>query len=145
MEIHISSSDEFLAPQKKYLTTEDFIGNMFPFRFYIDTEKMHAGNNYATITFSNDIQREEFQVWVSSDSLEVRKERTLKQFQQLRMELIQAYVDYRLNKIVSSEWVHTILSVVERYEKIHPQNEWSILLKAYAYMLNNQNYSNISL
>ena len=39
LEIRISSTDEFLVPQKKYLTTEDFIGNMYPFRFYIDTEK----------------------------------------------------------------------------------------------------------
>ena len=139
LEIRISSSDEFLVPQKKYLTTEDFIGNMYPFRFYIDTEKMHAGNNYATITFSNDVQTEYFTIWVSADSLEVRKERTYREFQAIRTELIQNYIDYRLKKIVTGEWTKNTLALAERYEQIHPRNEWSILLKAYAYLMNKQN------
>ena len=37
LEIRITASEEFLVPQKRYVTDSEFIGNTYPFSFYIDT------------------------------------------------------------------------------------------------------------
>ncbi len=101
LNIRISSSSAFLVPQKRYLTDSDFIGSSYPFSFYIDLQKMHAGNNYGSICFENDVQKEEIQVWVSSQSMDVPREHKCQKLQSILYQLTQCYIDYRLKKIVT--------------------------------------------
>ncbi len=138
LEIRVSSSAEFLVPQKYCLTDSDFIGSSCQFAFTINTAKMHAGNNFASIYFENDVQKEEFQVWVSADSLEGGKDRTYQQVQRVKFLLTACYVEYRLNKIVTGEWTKQTLALIGQLEKLKLEDEWHMLFKAYALQQNKQ-------
>lgn len=138
LEVRIWATDAFLVPQKQYLTDRDFMGSGFVFTFYIDTAKMHAGNNYGSIFFENDIQREELRVWASADSIEVPKERKCQKLQSIVFQLTQCYIDYRLKKIVTGEWTKKTLSLIKQIEDLKSDDEWHMLFKAYVLIKNKQ-------
>lgn len=138
LEIRIWASEEFLVPQKRYVTDQDFIGSSYPFSFYIDTEKMHAGNNFGSIYFENDAQKEELQVWASSDSIEVRRERMVQGLQRATYLLTKCYILFRLKKLVTGEWTKQTLALIQRMEEFKPNDPWYLLFKAYALQRNKQ-------
>ncbi len=138
LEIRISSSDAFLVPQKRFLTDQDFAGNSYPFTFYIDKENMHAGNNFGCIYFENDVQKEEFHVWASADSIKIRKERKVQALQRATCLLTRCYINYRLKKIVTGEWTKQTLALIKRLEELKPDDSWYMLFKAYALLRNKQ-------
>ncbi len=138
LEIRITASEEFLVPQKRYVTDSEFIGNTYPFSFYIDTEKMHAGNNYGSIYFENDVQKEELKVWASADSIDVRKERTVQGLQRATYLLTRCYIHFRLKKLVTGEWTKQTLALIQRMEEFKPNDPWYLLFKAYALQRNKQ-------
>lgn len=138
LEIRVETDEAFIVPQKRYLTDEDFIGSTYPFSFYIDTEQMHAGNNFGTIYFENDIQKEEVQVWASADSIHVRKQRTVQGLQRATYLLTKSYIHFRLKKIVTGEWTRQTLALIQRMEEFQPDDPWYLLFKAYALQRNKQ-------
>ncbi len=138
LEIRISTNEEFIVPQKRYVTDADFIGSTYPLSFYIDTEQMHAGNNFGSIFLENDVQKEEFQVWASADSIEVRKERTVQGLQRATYLLTKSYINFRLKKIVTGEWTKQTLALIQRMEEFKPNDPWYLLFKAYALQRNKQ-------
>ena len=54
--IEISSDARFLRPEKRILGTDEFAGSTYDLNFILDTNLMHAGNNYARLTISTGIQ-----------------------------------------------------------------------------------------
>ncbi len=138
LEIRVIASGDFLVPQKRILTDQDFIGSSYPFTFYIDKENMHAGNNFGCIYFENDVQKEEFHVWASTDSIKVRKERKVQALQRATCLLTRCYINYRLKKIVTGEWTKQTLALIKRLEELKPDDPWYMLFKAYALMRNKQ-------
>lgn len=138
LEIRVETDEAFIVPQKRYLTDADFIGSTYPFSFYIDTEQMHAGNNFGTIYFENDVQKEEFQVWASADSIRVRKQRTVQGLQRATYLLTKSYIHFRLKKLVTGEWTRQTLELIRRMEEFQPDDPWYLLFKAYALQRNKQ-------
>lgn len=138
LEIRVSASGEFLVPQKRYITGADFIGSSYPFTYYIDAEKMHPGNNYGTICFENDTQKEEYQVWASAGPKKGQGDKKYYGLQQAMLELTQCYIDYRLKKSVTGEWTKQTLELIQKMEGLKPDDEWYLLLKAYALLRNKQ-------
>lgn len=138
LEIRVYSSEEFLVPQKRLLTGADFMGSSLPFLFYVDAEKMHGGNNYGCIYFENDVQKEEYRVWASVDSLKEKKERTYMEIQRARHALVKCYIEYRLRKMVTGEWTKQTVSLLEKLEEYGEADEWNLLFRAYALQCNRQ-------
>lgn len=138
LEIRVSTEDEFLVPQKRCLTDQDFMGAACPFSFYIDTEKMHGGNNFGCILFENDVQKEELYVWACADSIDVRKERRVQGLQRATYLLTRCYINFRLKKIVTGEWTKQTLALIQRMEEFKPNDPWYLLFQAYALQRNKQ-------
>lgn len=138
LEIRIFASEEFIVPQKRYLTDGDFMTNSYPFTYYIDTEKMHAGYNYGCIYFENDVQKEEYQIQVTAASEDTLKEQGHRVLKRATFLLTQCYINYRLKKIVTGEWTKQTLELLKRMEERKPDNEWYLLFQAYALLCNKQ-------
>jgi len=45
LEVHISSDADFIRLSEEKITTEDFLGSSYLYKYLIDYDKMHAGNN----------------------------------------------------------------------------------------------------
>lgn len=53
MELAITSDAAFVQPAQTQITSENFLGSTFVLKYIVDYDRMHAGNNYAKITFSS--------------------------------------------------------------------------------------------
>ena len=53
LELAITSDAAFVQPAQTQITSEDFLGSTFVLKYIVDYDRMHAGNNYAKITFSS--------------------------------------------------------------------------------------------
>lgn len=141
LEIRVTASEEFLVPQRQFLTNEDFMGESLSFAFYIDTEKMHEGRNFAFLRFENDIQQLEFHVLAVVEKRN-RKEKeagdAAKKLKQAQAALLQCYVDYRVKRIVTGEWTRQTAELLDQIWEIQPEDEWNLLFKAYALQRNKQ-------
>lgn len=51
VDVSVTSDAEFLVPEKKRLTDEDFVGSTLSFAYYMDERAMHAGKNYGQLCF----------------------------------------------------------------------------------------------
>ena len=52
IEISVESDSDFVTVEKEYITSDFFLGSTMLLNYYIHKNRMHAGKNYARITFS---------------------------------------------------------------------------------------------
>ena len=84
------------------------------------------------------MQKEEYQVWASADSIQVRKERTVQGLQRATYLLTKSYINFRLKKIVTGEWTKQTLALIQRMQEFQPNDPWYLLFQAYALQRNKQ-------
>lgn len=114
--IEISSDARFLRPEKRILGTDEFAGSTYDLDFILDTNLMHAGNNYARLTISTGIQ---------TLAIEIKAQRAGKAASAkgyhickiMRKELESLYVSFRLKKIDLTTWVERSVSVINSYRR----------------------------
>lgn len=76
MPVNVRVDGEFIHITKDFFSTDDFVGNLFDFSYYIHPEKCHAGNNYGSITFESPYESITYEVLVAQhkDHLEERRD-----------------------------------------------------------------------
>jgi len=65
--IDVNVEGDFLAVDKKSITSSDFVGSNYEFRYYVNVEKLHAGHNYGVIEFVTKTQKLRFEISVKCD------------------------------------------------------------------------------
>lgn len=115
-EITASSDARFLRIEKKTFTTEDFAGSVYELNVVLDTNLMHAGNNYARLTLTAGCQS------VGVEVTARRAERAgaghgYHTCKIMRKELEALYVRFRLKKIDLATWVERSTSVIGSYKR----------------------------
>ncbi len=135
----VSCDADFVLPEKDMLTTDDFNGDHLQFRYRIYPERMHAGKNYARLTFSNFLQQETFEITATKCTvidLE-REDRHLQKIEDLK--LLRDYEQFLAGGMVLGEWAKRTTTVLRRRREQGESPGMDALWCAYAYMLNKQN------
>lgn len=116
LRMDISSDCRFLRPEKKVVTTDEFVGNQYVLDYIIDTNFLHAGRNYGRIKVSTCYQTLCFEVLVVKD---VKKEemRELRVQKLMRRKLESLYVDFRLKRIEMQSWIDRSQNVISSYKR----------------------------
>lgn len=139
LSIDVMTDSEFIRLSKKQVTTEDFIGNTYPYEFYIDYDKLHAGHNYGRITFVGVYQSLSIEVTASKSYVCDRKAREdradIKECQVGIMELYQAY---RLKRIVTGVWANETIEILNHLHAMVPDEAMYLLMKAQVLIINRQ-------
>ena len=111
--LYIECSGEFLFTEKDVLTDDDFLGNYCSLPVFVDGSKCRKGRSFGEIclynfhvllTVSVTVQRE--------DGAAVRRAQ-LKQ-KQVRVQLMNSYLDFRNKKINAAGWLKESGTLVER-------------------------------
>ena len=137
LEIEVSSDEAFLVPEKNKITSEDFLGSVCPFSYFIDETKLHSGKNYARLSFTNIHQSEEILFCVSREKKE-KGESKLHKLHEYQMQLIQLYLAYRLKRIVTGEWARESEKLLKKMQELQPDNSWYPLYLAQVLFMNKQ-------
>ena len=114
--ITITSDSRFLRPEKKQLSTLDFVGDSCVLGYIIDTNFLHAGINMGRLSISTSYGTLYLEVTVDlgRGSEDERSARVRKLMQKKMLTL---YMDLRLKKIEMSTWVERSLSVINSYKR----------------------------
>lgn len=142
MAMEMSSDEAFAEPVKRVITTEDFVGNKAVAEYVIRREKLHAGKNYARLTFENQFQKESMEICVMVEEKETMEEaeknRTYLEVQKRRAALADYYVSFRLHQMVTGAWAKKSCEELDFLMNIEPENQWCALYKAQVLMVNRQ-------
>ncbi len=115
-QIEILSDALFLRPEKKTITTDEFAGSTYDLKLVLDTNLMHAGNNYARILLKSGCRTSEIRVAArraghtgANRGYHIRKI--------MRKELESLYVRFRLKKTDLTTWAERSISVINSYKR----------------------------
>ncbi|MCC8102014.1 MAG: DUF5717 family protein [Clostridiales bacterium] len=114
--ISVESDALFVRPEKTLFSTDEFAGSTFDLNLVLDTNLMHAGNNYAWLTLTTGSQRIRIAVtakkkpkWTKDRQAHIRKI--------MMKNLEELYVSFRLQKIDLPTWTERSISVLNSYKR----------------------------
>lgn len=141
VEIRITSDADFICLEKEVITSDLFLGSVYPLEFYIDSSRMHDGKNYGKITVSSVYESCEIEVMASTE--EKHGLPTIEQTYRLNKKkalsrIVELYIQYRLSQIVTGIWVKETVEILDSLSVIEPNEMMYPLMKAQCLILNKQ-------
>lgn len=140
--IEMSSDAEFAVPVKRVITSEEFVGSHAAAEYVILKDKLHAGKNYARLTFENMFQKETLEICVIQEGEpgeeQREKRRVHTEIQKHRVKLLKDYTDFRLHRMVTGIWAKHTCEELDFLINLEPDNSWYELYKAQALLANRQ-------
>ena len=138
IEIKASCDADFIRLPKTKIRTEDFIGSTYPFDFFIEADKLHAGKNYACIQLSSVYETVEIEVMADArEKQEERLEETL-EIKECLAGIMELYQAYRLKRIVTGVWANETVSILDHLHALEPEEPMHRLMKAQCLIINRQ-------
>lgn len=137
LSIQVSSDAEFLEPVREKLTTEDFIGSICPFDFFITYDKLHAGVNYGRLTFSSAYQTITVTVTVRNGARD-KEDHSRAEIRECKVGIMELYQAYRLKRIVTGVWANETIEILDHLHALEPDEPLYMLMKAQALIINRQ-------
>ena len=114
--IKVEADGRFLRPEKKLITTDEFVGSTFDLNIVIDTNLMHGGRNYGRIKLSTCYQTIYIQVTArKAGKPAAQKQGHICKIMQKKLESL--YVGFRLKKIDVQTWIDRSVSVINSYRR----------------------------
>ena len=130
LEIHISSDAQFLRPEKKTLTTEEFAGGSCEAGLIIDSNFLHAGKNYGRVTIRTSYKTMELEV--RADRIDDGEARRLHRVRCLmRKKALNLYLDYRAGRVDLHNWASRTDSVLNAYRRAQGRDVYADLFSIF--------------
>ncbi|MCM1175433.1 MAG: DUF5717 family protein [Blautia sp.] len=133
--LRVETEGDFLKVDEKLVTEDAFLGNLYRLYYYIQDEKLHAGNNYGCIRLIS------FEKTVTVPVTVIRRAEIGRKLSEMRreqkrvtMQLIQNYQAYRLKKISARRWMKESGGLVERLKEVDGSDISAKLFQAQLFM-----------
>ncbi len=138
LEISIRSDAPFLRPEKRRITTDDFVGDTWPLEFIIDRNFLHAGRNYGRIEIRSCYQTIYLEVQVNARvrSGELWREERVQKI--MRSKLLGLYEDLRLGRIEMQAWIDRSVNVLSSYRRSGGKDTFADLFLVQLYFADNK-------
>ena len=140
VELTLSVDADFIRLEETHVTSEDFLGSIWQCRYFVDYDRMHAGNNSARITVSSVYETRTVEIYAHKG---VSQEPTQQQQNRLKIKtgqakLVKLYEDYRLKKMVTGVWSVQSAELLDQLHALLPEEPMYLLMKAQALVINRQ-------
>lgn len=117
--LHIFVEGDFLTTEKEYLTDDEFLGNHCNLSVYIYSQKLHKGTNYGAIRFVHAYGELLVPIMVTQPILEKNMIHIQKE---LNTVLVNNYMEFRMKKVNTSNWIANTEQVVSKLIKCDDKN-----------------------
>ncbi|MDD7643001.1 MAG: DUF5717 family protein [bacterium] len=138
-QIDVSSDADFVSVEKERITTDDFNGDRMQLRYRIHTDRMHAGKNYARLTFSNLLQQASLEITASKRAILDLEREDRKRITAENLQLMRDYERMLSGAMVTGEWAKRATTVLRRRRERGEASDMDTLWCAYAFLTNRQN------
>ncbi len=101
----IRTEGEFLQVEEDEITESSFLGNSYRLYYYVNHEKLHAGNNYGCITLVLDHGDIRIPVTVIRRRVGRREQEWYREKKELTVDLMEYYQSFRFKKISARTWM----------------------------------------
>ncbi|QFJ55715.1 DUF5717 family protein [Pseudobutyrivibrio xylanivorans] len=138
IDIEVTCDADFVSVEKEHITGDFFLGSIFNMSYYIHKDKMHAGLNYAKISFDYRDMHKEITILATADKEGTTLESD-KYFQNRKvLKAFRLYEDFRLRRVSTGDWCKQSLEIVTSFDEDSVNDNFLLLLKAFLYVTNNQ-------
>lgn len=138
LEILATADADFVRVENKKIRSEDFIGSIYNFEFFIDPEKLHAGKNYCAIRLSSVYETVTIEI-VASLLPQVEEEAQIGlQKKECLAGIMELYQAYRLKRIVTGVWANETIEILNHLHALEPEEPMHQLMKAQCLIINRQ-------
>lgn len=114
--VSVESDALFVRPERTLFSTDDFAGSTYDLNLVLDTNLMHAGNNFARLTLKAGRQTLTVTVAVRKKP-QLHKDRQYHIRKIMMKKLENLYVSFRLQKTDTSSWIEHSVSVINSYKR----------------------------
>lgn len=130
VDIILSSSAPFLKLERSYLNYADFLGNTHKIVLYINSEKLHEGRNYGTVSIHSPYQEITVNITARRHAHADTHRFERRERKALMARLVRAYISFRMKKTAVNTWVRESMKIVERLNALDEKNPLSRLFQA---------------
>lgn len=117
--LRIETEGDFIEIHEKDVSENDFVGNLYRLHYYIQDDKLHAGNNYGCIRLISFERTVTVPITVVCHMGEKRRIYGFhKEKKRITMQLLQYYQAFRLKKISTKTWMEETGKLIERLKEI---------------------------
>lgn len=128
--VKVSCDNPCIKPETDYIDEDKFAGSKFELRFFVDSGKLHAGKNYARISFASSTQTLYTDILlVTEESSYKRNEKTL-EIQKNFAFLVESYLSFRVKKINLAQWTKQSLMAIEKIRAVDDEDNYYKLVHA---------------
>ncbi|MDD6038450.1 MAG: DUF5717 family protein [bacterium] len=138
IDIKVSCDNPFVELEKERITSDDFHGRSLTYRYQIHPHRMHAGKNFAQITFENHNQRETFTIEASTASVADLDREERMRLTREDLYLAEYYEQFLAGEIVLGEWANQTTKLLTGRREKQEHTDMDALWCAYAYTMNHQ-------
>lgn len=118
----------------RQITGQDFTGSMYELGYFVKYDRLHAGNNYSRIDIRTFNQKIKYDVAVSVPHFDESEDDNLidlkRQHRIIIMDITKCYLNYRMKKITSGEWIETTNKLIERLRGMGNDTPYYKLIQA---------------
>ncbi len=122
----IRSNAEFIIPSKKSITSADFMANTCELQVFISPEHVPDGENSGKLFVENIYQKIEIDIHLARpQQRRLDQENRLKEqeYKQCRINLTQAYLDFRMDRIGLEEYVADTIEALHVLMEMEPEED----------------------
>ena len=138
IEINATCEEDFVRIEKKKIRSEDFIGSVYSFEFFVDVNQLHAGKNFARITLSSVYETQTIEIVASVSDRAQKDEPMTLQKKECQAGIMELYQAYRLKRIVTGVWANETIEILNHLHALEPEEPMHVLMKAQCLIINRQ-------
>lgn len=136
--IGISADADFIRLPDETITTDDFLGSTYSYRYLIDYDRMHGGWNFGRISFSTVYETKTIEVAAHKGELSEGTESVRTQIKECKAGITELYQAYRLKRVVTGVWANETIDILNHLHALEPEEPMYLLMKAQALQINRQ-------
>lgn len=134
--IEVDVIGDFLNLERTKLTSDDFAGNCYEFRYQIDTDQLHAGKNWGMIIFKTASQTLTCRI-LASKKQEIRRGTHAKRIYMNK--LLSVYFQFRKHEMSLEDWVSESEELLKEQQSADQNNFFVTTALAQFALINKKN------
>lgn len=138
IDIKISCDADFVSVEKENITGDFFLGSIFNMSYYIHKDKMHAGLNYAKISFDYRDIHKEISILATTQKEGIGLEGSSHTQNKKLLKAFRLYEDFRLRRMTTAQWCSGTLEIIDSMDPEQMNDNFFMLFRAFLYVTNDQ-------
>ncbi len=138
LELDVAVDAPYVRVSKEHLTSDDFMGSTCRIEVYIASEQLHAGKNFARVTFTSPLQEVAVDFEIQKVPTDVTKKNFRSEINEYRAGMMELYQAYRLKKIATGAWANETIEILDHLHAMDPDEPMYPLMKAQVLIINRQ-------